>query len=77
MGQRFWLLSYILSYFKQNKWTGKSVEKVKDGSERIPAQRKLHIYASIQFLKISISIYKLVVSLPPPPLKTDKVGDEA
>lgn len=77
MGQRFRLLSYILSYFEQNKWTGKSVEKVEEGSERIPAQRKLHIYTSAQFLKISISIYKLVVSLPPPPLKSDKVGDEA
>lgn len=77
MGQCFWLLSYILSYFEQNKWTGKSVEKVEEGSERIPAQRKLHIYTSAQFLKISISIYKLVVSLPPPPLKSDKVGDEA
>lgn len=77
MGQRFWLLSCILSYFEQNKWTGKSVEKVEEGSERIPAQRKLHIYTSAQFLKISISIYKLVVSLPPPPLKSDKVGEEA
>lgn len=69
-------LSYISSCFKQNKWTGKSVGKVEEGGERMLILRKLHIYSSAEFLKMSISISELVMC-PTPALKTGRVGDEA